>query len=244
MKLQPKMSETPVENYQVLRQVKFFSQWPHDLLLEAAKASKVYEVEAGEEIAQQGQILQHLYVIASGEIAIGVSNADGRRYVRRYAASGQVYGLLSILDGQATPQFYSARVRTRMILVPKAEILSALERHPPLWWSVVQHWSGIHRAHLTGLHEIAFDTLRMRLLRALLDYASQRGLREVPATPLELRLNQDHLANLLGMTRQSVSREVKRLEREGHIEVIYGGILLKAPQALVRLLEEGAWDLQ
>ena len=73
-----------------------------------------------------------------------------------------------------------------------------------------------------------------------------RGLREVPSTPLELRLNQDHLANLLGMTRQSVSREVKRLEREGHIEVIYGGILLKAPQAqaLARLLKEGAWDLR
>ena len=238
------MSDTPVENYQVLRQVKFFSQWPHDLLLEAAKASKVFEADANEVIVQQGQVLDSLYVLASGEIAIGVCNADGRRYVRRYAASGQVYGLLSILDGKSSPQFYAARVRSRMILVPKSAILSALERHAPLWWGVVDHWSGIHRAHLAGLHEIAFDPLRVRLIRALLEYASQRGVRELPAAPLDLRLNQDQLANLLGMTRQSVSREIKQLEREGHVQVTYGGILLKAPLELVRLLEAGTWELQ
>ena len=244
MKLQPKMSETPVENYQVLRQVKFFSQWPHDLLLDAAKASKVYEFEASEEIVQRGQVLEHMYVIAGGEIAIGVSSADGRHYVRRYAASGQVYGLLSILDGKSSPQFYEARVRSRIILVPKSAILSALERHPPLWWGVVDHWSGIHRAHLAGLHEIAFDPLRVRLIRALLEYASQRGVRELLAAPLDLRLNQEQLANLLGMTRQSVSREIKWLEREGHVQVTYGGILLKAPLELVRLLEAGTWESQ
>ena len=90
---------------------------------------------------------------------------------------------------------------------------------------------------MAGLHELAFDNLRVRLIRALLDYARQFGSIALPETPLELRLTQDELANVLGMTRQSVSREVKRLEREGHILITYGGMMLKAPRELVLLLE-------
>ena len=205
--------------------------------MHAASSCTVIDARVDEDVVRQGQVLDGLYVIASGELAIGVLNRDGRRYVRRYAGRDQVYGLLSMFDRKPTPQFFSARVTSRVIFVPKAVVLEALERHPELWWGVVQWWSGIHRALLAGLHEIAFDTLRVRLVRALLAYARQFGMRELPATPVELRINQDELARLLGMTRQSVSREVKGLERDGLIEVVYGGVVLKAPQELVRLVE-------
>lgn len=223
--------------YQALRLIEFFKAWPDALLMDAAKTSRVIEAHANQEIVRRGQVVDGLYVIASGELVIGVFNHDGRRYVRRYAGCGQVYGLLGMMDGKESPQFFTARVASTIIVVPKPAILAALESHPTLWWGIVHQWAGLHRTLLAGLHELAFDNLRVRLIRALLDYARQFGSIALPQTPLELRLTQDELANVLGMTRQSVSREVKRLEREGHIQVTYGGIKLKAPRELVLLLE-------
>ncbi len=237
MKPQTRDSASPAELCGTLRQVGLFRDWTEELLMGAAAASKVMEAQPNEEIVRQGQVLKGLYVIASGEIAIGVHNRGGRRYVRRYAARGQVYGLLSMLDGKPSPQFYITRVATRIVFVPKPVILAALERQPRLWWGIVHQWAVFHRNQLAALHHLAFETLRVRLLRALIDYASQFGTTELPETPTELRLTRDELADLLGMTRQSVSREVKRLEREGHIKVVYGGILLTTPRELGRLVE-------
>ncbi len=230
----------PAETYRTLRNVSFFRAWPEELLMDAAAVCTVIDARAEEDVVRQGQVLDGLYVIASGEIAIGVQNHDGRRYVRRYAGRDQVYGLVSMFDRKPTPQFFSARVTTRVIFVPRAVVLAALDRHPALWWNVVEWWTAMHRGLLAGLHEIAFDTLRVRLVRSLLAYARQFGMHELPATPLELRINQDELARLLGMTRQSVSREVKGLERDGLIAIIYGGVVLKAPHELVRLVERGS----
>ncbi len=237
MKLQTRDSAGSAEICRTLRQVNLFRDWPDELLMGAAAASKVMEAQPNQEIVRQGQVLEGLYVIASGEIAIGVHNHDGRRYVRRYAVRGQVYGLLSMLDGKPSTQYYITRVATKIIFVPKHVVLAALAREPQLWWGLVQQWAVFHRNQLAALHQVAFETLRVRLLRALLDYASQFGTTALPDAPTELRLTQDELAQLLGMTRQSVNREVKRLEGEGYIQVVYGGILLKAPGELVRLVE-------
>lgn len=230
----------PAEAYRSLHNVAFFREWPEELLMNAAASCTVIDARADQDVVRQGQVLDGLYVIASGEIAIGVQNRDGRRYVRRYAGRDQVYGLVSMFDGKPTPQFFSTRVTSRLIFVPKAVVLEALQRHPVLWWGVVDWWTEMHRGLLAGLHEMAFDTLRVRLVRSLLAYARQFGMHELPATPLELRINQEELARLLGMTRQSVSREVKGLERDGLIEIVYGGLVLKAPHELVRLVELGS----
>ncbi|HZR03805.1 MAG TPA: Crp/Fnr family transcriptional regulator [Burkholderiales bacterium] len=240
MKLQAINEANATEIYRALRHVKLFCDWPDDLLMAAAQSSKIMDAKAGEQIVRQGQVLQGLYVIASGEIAIGVYNKDGRRYVRRYAARGEVYGLLSMLDGKGSPQFYITHVATKIIFVPKAVILDALEREPQLWWGIVRQWAVYHRNQLAALHQAAFETLRVRLLRALLDYASKFGAVELTNTPTKLRLTQDELAELLGVTRQTISRELKHLEREGHIQIMYRGILLNKPAALLPMVQRKA----
>ena len=237
MKWLPSTRASADEAYRALKQVHLFCNWPDDLLRQAADASKMLEADAGDEFVHVGQVLEGLYVIASGAVAIGVHNSDGRRYLRRYAARGQVYGMLSMLDGKGCPQFYMSRLATKIIVVPKFIILSALEQHPRLWWALVQQWAVYHRNHLDAIHRIAFEPLRARLLRALLEYATQFGAKEAPKQGAELQLTQDELAALLGVTRQSVSRELKRLEREGHIQIVYGGIVLRSGSELTMLVD-------
>lgn len=237
MKQQASTGATAADAYRVLEQVDLFHDWPPEFLTQAAQACKTLDVDAGEEFVHVGQVLDGLYVIASGAVAIGVHSSDGRRYLRRYAASGQVYGILSLLDRRGSPQFYTSRGATRVIVVPKAVILSALDQYPRLWWGLIRQLAVYHRNHLAAIHQLAFDPLRVRLLRALFDYAAQFGASDVPQTYAKLRLTQDELADLLGVTRQSVSRELKRLEREGHVEVVYGGIVLRTSPELAKIVE-------
>ncbi len=237
MKQQASTGATAADAYRALEQVDLFRDWPPEFLTKAAETCKTLDVGAGEEFVHVGQVLDGLYVIASGAVAIGVHSSDGRRYLRRYAASGQVYGILSMLDGRGSPQFYTSRGATRIILVLKTVILSALDQHPRLWWGVIQQLAVYHRNHLAAIHQLAFDPLRVRLLRALFDYAAQFGARDLSQTHAALRLTQDELADLLGVTRQSVSRELKRLEREGHVQVVYGGIVLRTSPELAGIVQ-------
>jgi len=237
MKQQASTDALKADAYRVLKQITTFKEWPNELLKKAADSCKMFDVGDGEEFIHVGQILDGLYVISSGTVMIGVFSADGRRYLRRYATSGQMYGILSLLDGRGSPQFYTSRGASQVIVVPRAVIFSALDQHPSLWLGLVKQMSVFHRNHLAAIHQLAFDPLRVRLLTVLLTHADQFCEIGMLQTQVKLLLTQDDIADLLGVTRQSVSRELKLLERAGHIQLVYGGLFIRKFSELAKLVQ-------
>lgn len=59
-----------------------------------------------------------------------------------------------------------------------------------------------------------------------------QGLRDAPSQPVTFRLTREHIANMMGMTRQGVHRVIKGFEREGLLNLEYGRITVNDPRAL------------
>lgn len=221
---------------ELVARVEPFAEWPRLHVRELCASIRVFRFPAAHMLIGQGQKLAGLYVIGAGVIEVGSTNADGRRYVRRFAQPGTLFGLLSILDDEGSPYFYAAHEPSTVLFIPKGAFLATLARHPEQWESIARFVAKFQRKALNAIDENIFVPLRSRLARTLLLLANADGT-QVPdcMEGTRVRIAQHHLASLVGVSRQSISKELKRFAKEDMIQIEYGSIKLVNLDAVKRM---------
>lgn len=177
--------------------------------------------EPGQFIIRQGDVLTGLYVVISGAVSLSYSNADGLWYKRRVVDSNWLIGFLSVFDGLGQPHSYEAEEIVEGLIIKRESLTAVLERWPDLWFDVAAKMAANHRMVLKDLEESVLDSPKKRLVQILLQQARRDGA----ADPV-LRVTQQELGSLVGITRQSVSHVLGALKARGLIEVRYGGVSL------------------
>jgi len=213
--------------------VNLFKQWPRSLVDEIRLEMRVIRAQPGDIVIRQGEVLRGLYAIVSGRVEVGSINAQGRRYVRRMGEPGEMSGFLSIFDEMGSPYFYMAQEFTEILYLPKPAFFVFLSRHPELWPRIAQDLVRSVRVMTAAVEEQIFESLRVRIARWLISQV--RDLKLTEERIVQIKITQDSLAALLGVSRQSASKELKKLERDGLICISYGHISLPNLQAMKNL---------
>jgi CRP/FNR family cyclic AMP-dependent transcriptional regulator len=209
-----------------LRRTKMFATWPEHALRELHPVLKQRRFDIGQTIIAQEEVLKGLYAVTSGQIEIYELQPDGRRHIRRLAKAGEVFGFLSVLDGKGSHHAYIAHRRTEVVFVPGNALFSVLRKHPDLWFTVAREMADFQRQMLNSIKEFVFESTRSRLVRTLRSMATAHGERDLQSRGLRLRITQDEIAALLGVSRQTVSKELKSLKAEGVLSIRYGHLIL------------------
>lgn len=228
------IAAAPVEDLQAspealrrtLASARLFRGWPVQALDELIAGSRVESWPVDSLILRHGEAARGLYVVLSGSVELSAESSDGRRLVIRYVGPGWPFGLLSVIDGQ--PMYHYCRVHepARVLLIFREKLLGVLAERPALWRSIVQEVVERNRFILRQFSAQAFEPLRVRLVRAILILSESYGIQTRDGLSLEVRLAKDRLGELLGVSRQSVTKEVKRLEAEGLLSMRYGRIIV------------------
>ena len=221
----------PISLAAAVNSIGFFSGCSAAQLERIHRLARVLTVGPGQAIVRQGEIVDGLYGVISGRVEIGSSSADGQRFIRRFGEPGQIWGFLSVFDGQGSPYFYFAHDTARILFIQKSDFLKFLDEFPEVWVKVVRELTRVHRQTLQDIEELLFANLSSRLARLLLSLGKSNEDKDAPQGS-RLKITQEQLAALLGVTRQSVSKELRALEAEGIIGISYRGISILDPARL------------
>ena len=71
-----------------------------------------------------------------------------------------------------------------------------------------------------------------RIAKRLLSLSESHGNRPIVGGPVEVRMPQQDLADLVGTTRESVNKQLRAWEKEGIIELGRGRVVLRQPEGL------------
>ena len=182
---------------------------------EIAAAGVWRSVESRRTLFEAGEPNDMLYGVAGGVIDLFARGPDDAEVLFHRAVPVSWLGDGPMLSGE--PALLTARVSSaaRLFCVPGARIRALLARQP----SFMQPFFALrHRAQKIAV-EIAVDGLARlpiaRVARRLSAAAQENG---------EVRLTQSELASLIGATRSTASRALKRLSDDGLISTRYGRI--------------------
>ncbi|MGE7470306.1 Crp/Fnr family transcriptional regulator [Bosea sp. NPDC003192] len=165
-----------------------------------------------------------LYAIRRGLIRIGTVDDLGQQMTMNVLGGGDVFGEVTLLDGQARTADAVAMEETDMFFLPRPDFLSLLDREPPLARQLIALLCARLRDVIGRLEETRFLPSSIRLARRVLVLAADYGT--------DVRASQDELASLTGVTRETVNRHLQDWKRSGVISLGRGRLLIQDVDAL------------
>jgi CRP/FNR family cyclic AMP-dependent transcriptional regulator len=200
-----------------------------DLLLRATTTKRL---EAKEMLFRKGDPGNQLYGILSGSLKVMVTGSDGKDVIFTLLGPGRIIGEIALLDAEARSASAVAVERTELLTLHRRELIPFLEGHPRAAIGL----AGVLAAMVRRLSERAEDRHTMplsgRIAKRLLSLAEEHGKRPIVGGPVEVRLPQQDLADLVGTTRESVNKQLRIWAEAGVIETGRGRVVLKEPEAL------------
>ena len=222
-----------VSRAETLRRSGAFAGVPDEVLAKFATACIVRRYAHGELIVARGLPPEGLGVVLRGAVRMASLNAEGREVVYSVVQPGKVWGIVAAIDGQGATHETRAFGATEMLLLPRAAFLAILDEHPALWADFARMLCHRLRKAHGMVDEFALVTLRKRLARQLCTLASA-GLDDEAA---RVPFTQEELGVMLGASRPTVNRELRRLEKEGLVELSYRGVTVRQFERLLGICE-------
>lgn len=173
-----------------------------------------------------------LYAVLEGEIRLVGHSAAGRRLVYLILRPGDWFGEISVLDGR--PRFHDAVASgPSTVLHVGSERIDALAATHAGFDRALGALTCTHQRTALAFVERALTAPPLARLAFLLNELAGRSGPPVPGAGL--RLTQEELAGMVGLSRQSLAGLLARLRRDGLIATGYGEVTVLDPERLRRI---------
>lgn len=239
---QANRTDSAAERLAVLRRAVLFGTWPEPVLARLARASRMEAVPAGATVMKIGQTIDAIYVLASGSVSIGATDVRGRRLVLKVDSPGEFYGLLAwARTGVMKRHDAVTQEPSTLVVIPTTEIDQVLKAEPTLWRSIALEASRRLGLAIDIAMSLGLESLRVRFARQILHKTKSVDATASAGDP-EIRMSQHTMAELLGVSRQTITTLAGEFGRRGLIRWRYGRILVLDLEGLRQAAQPG-WRL-
>ena len=174
----------------------------------------VKQLEARQEIARVSKKIDGLYLLIDGAIRVESLSNEGKYFSVGTLPPGDVHGLISVLDEQPSPHFAWAMTKTTTVVIPAQAVRDLVYRNTDVNASVIQCLCKRGRMSFAINDRFALANSSRRVAQSLLSIADGTHSLYVSANSEgEIKINQQELSAMLGLSRMSVNRTLKDLER-------------------------------
>lgn len=209
--------------------------------LESAEVNELKQIsldvryDEGELIAQEGSYAAGIYVVQSGLVAIGKYSSRGwQKRCLRFLGSGEMYGLEPVFLGREliNAQFAKALVKSTLIFFERTNIIAFSKAHPSLFADLCRWLSREVIMLEFKLTRDAVETTDRNLALLLIALGNKYGDKQGSTVILNLPVPRQTLAELLGVSVETLSRTLKQYRERDLIATTQSQITIKDLEGL------------
>ncbi|MBI4506938.1 MAG: Crp/Fnr family transcriptional regulator [Chloroflexi bacterium] len=219
---------------EMLRQVPLFAPLGAARLADVDAMAQRRRFRRGEVLFHRGDPGSMLYVLLGGRVRIYSPSEDGSEMVLAILGPGEFFGELSLLDGLPRSASAQAIEECDALVIGRDEFHRFLRQHPGASIAVLGVLSRRLRRTDELLEDAAFLDVPGRLAKRLLELMDSNGEPVDGGTLIRLRLTHAELAAMVGATRESITKAMKRFARAGLLEAHGHFVVVRSPEGLRR----------
>jgi CRP/FNR family cyclic AMP-dependent transcriptional regulator len=182
-----------------------------------ATAAKRRRFKRDEAIFDKDDPGDSLFIIDEGSVRIFLPSPQGVDLTLAVLGPGDFFGDMALLDGRPRSAGAAALQETETVVLDRADFIAVMRSRPEAAMAVLAAVAQRLRETNEMAGDLAFLDVGGRLAKKLLELASAHGVEGQAGILLDLQLTQEELANMVGVTRESVNRNLAVLRREGII---------------------------
>lgn len=165
-------------------------------------------------IINEGDHTDSLYVILSGKVKIFLTDDQQKEVIVAIQREGDYFGELALLDEAPRSASVMTMEPCSLLIVSRGAFERHLAGDPKLAISLMRGLAARLRATTENVKSLALLDVYGRIARTLLQFAKEQDGHHV----IDDRLTHQDLANMVGASREMVSRIMKDLARGGYIK--------------------------
>jgi CRP/FNR family transcriptional regulator, cyclic AMP receptor protein len=204
--------------------------------IERVSYSKLYPRSAV--LFNEGHVARGVYVLCTGRAKISICSADGKKLIMRIAKPGDVLGLYAGLTGRPYEATAELLEPGRVSFVSRQNLVELIASQEAFGLGLVQVFSEqfsefVDHARLLALSESATE----KLARLILKWSRDFGELTTGGIRLQILLTQEEIAQIIGSSRETVTRLFSALKRQQIIRVKGGAMVIRNSAALASLAQ-------
>jgi CRP/FNR family transcriptional regulator len=170
--------------------------------------------------------------VKSGSGRVTRRHSDGRVITLAELRPGAIFGELAMFGGETRSATAEALEPTQLVAVLSGDMQRVLKSTPEIAFKMLGALADRLRRANERLLQQSFQTVAGRVASALLTQVIARQAEGAGESEILIRATQAEIAQLAGTSRESASRFLATLEREGVVALGRGKVTVHEPQRL------------
>lgn len=208
------MSQVTTQNVDFLATVPLFNGLDRSELEKFAEVTREKSYPKGSVILFEDDPGDSLFVVRDGRVKVVLIGEDGREVILGVLGVGEYFGELSLIDDRPRSAHVIAMEDSNLLVLRREDFRKRVESSPSVAWSLLTELSRRLRRADDKIGGLVLLDVPGRIARLLLDLAEESGTNAIEKT-----LTHQTIAQMIGASRETVSRAMKDFQDAGWITV-------------------------
>jgi CRP-like cAMP-binding protein len=197
-----------------LATVPLLSQIDREELERLAELTREKQYPKGSVILFEDDPGDSLYIVRQGRVKVVLIGEDGREVILGVLGVGEHFGELSLIDEQPRSAHVIAMEDSILLVLRRDDFRRRVDAQPRIAWALLVELSRRLRRADDKIGGLVLLDVPGRIARLLLDFAQEAG-----SDTIDKPLTHQTIAQMIGASRETVSRAMRDFQDQGLIRV-------------------------
>ncbi len=214
----------------VLKKVPLFSDLSEAELARFAEVTREREYPKNSVILFEDDPGDALYIVSAGQVKVVLIGEDGREVILSVLGDGDFFGEMALIDDEPRSAHVIAMKDSQLLVLRRDDFQAQLVAQPKIGLKLLRVLVQRLRRADEKIGGLVLLDVNGRVARLLLDMADEGG-----GPKITRRLTHHTIAQMIGSSRETVSRAMRELVDRGLIEITRREISIRNREGLAML---------
>jgi CRP/FNR family transcriptional regulator len=221
----------------VLKNISVFSQLADEQLMEISELESTKPYKKGHIVFSEMEKGEAFYFIKSGKVKVYKTSFDGREVILNIFGAGSIVAEVTMFNDIDYPATAEVIEDAEIGMIFNRDIEKLVMKNHGLALQIIKQLSKrLYRSQM-NVKEMALNDVSIRTAKVLLQLAKKYGKKAGKTIEIDLDVTRQDLANLVGTTRETLSRTMSQFKKKRYINIKDRKIIICDQQQLEEIIE-------
>ncbi len=206
-----------------LKKIQLFEGLSGPILIELISLMKEISCPKNSLVISQGDKNRSLFIVIEGRLKVFAIDDEGNQTIFTFFNSNDYFGELSLLDGEPRSASVSAVEDSKVLKLDQEKLREFIEKYPEVCWPLFKSLTSQIRKMDETICTLTSKDTYGRLIQVIRNESTEQQ----DGTLMTQKITHQELADMIGSSREMVSRLLKALKQGGYIDIVSKEIIVR-----------------
>jgi CRP/FNR family transcriptional regulator len=216
-------------NDKFLKKTQLFASLTDEEMNTIVSKMIVKQFKKNETILYEEDTNEFMYIILLGKVKAVRTTEDGKEIILAMHKAGSFFGEMSLIDGKTTPASVIATEDSLIAIIAKKDFFAIILHHNKVTSNLLKILCSRLRRCWDTIQLLNFNNASHRTKMLFLMLTDDYGEKSPEGITLTIKLTHQDISDMTGLTRESVTRVIDKLQKNKEIIILKNKFICLTP---------------